>query len=94
MDMGPATEESDGERAGELMSTGATQRAKPPVPPPLSREAARAEEERGIYRREREGVERRSVLRGLILLAAIVVLFTLWHGGAGRAFPAGWWQRW
>ncbi len=73
---------------------GAIRRARRPVPPPLSREAQRSGEEGRLRTREREEVERRSMLRGLLLLAALAVLFAVWHGGAGRAFPAGWWKTW
>ncbi len=64
------------------------------MPPPLPRRVLQDAQEQQVYVREREGLERRSALRGLVLLAVIAVLFALLHGGASRAFPAGWWRQW
>lgn len=69
-------------------------RAGQPAPPPLSRAATQAEGDRAAYQRMREGQERRSMLRGLILLAILVGLIALLHHGMGRAFPTGWWRQW
>ena len=49
-----------------------SKRAAPATAPPLSRSAVRAAEENKLYRRQRESLERRSILRGLILLAIVV----------------------
>ena len=68
--------------------------AGPPVAPSLSRAELRAAQDQATYRQRREVLERRSVLRGLILLAVLIVLFAVMHGGAGRAFPSGWWRQW
>ena len=73
---------------------GALESARPPEPPPLSRAALRATAERVADQRAREDQERRSMLRGLILLGVLVVLFTLFRYGLGQALPHGWWQRW
>ena len=64
-------------------------RAEPPRAPKWPPNLAQAEAERASYRREREAVERRSMLRGLILLAVLVILFALLRAGLGRAFPTG-----
>ncbi len=62
--------------------------------PSLSRSAERDTNDRKRYREERELAERRSMLRGLILLAVIVALIGMAIGGWERAFPAGWWRQW
>jgi hypothetical protein len=69
-------------------------RAQPPRAPQLPASAQRSLEEAAIYRREREGVERQSVLRGLLLLAILVLVAGLLHGGLSRAFFSGWWRHW
>lgn len=43
---------------------------------------------------ERLRRERRQQLRGLILLAFVVLLFSILRAGVGRVFPAGWWRVW
>lgn len=72
----------------------ATKRSGRSRPPSLSGADLHAAEKQAIYRREREVLERGSVLRGLILLAILVVLFAVVHGEASRVFPAGWWRQW
>ncbi len=72
----------------------ATKRSGRSRPPSLSEADLHAAEKQATYRREREILERGSVLRGLILLAILVVLFAVVHGEASRAFPAGWWRQW
>ena len=52
------------------------------------------EEERRQHLRGREALERRSILRGLILFAILVLIISLLHAGTDRSFPAGWWRRW
>jgi hypothetical protein len=69
-------------------------RAAPASAPELPRSAAEDKAEHGMYVRSREAAERRSVLRGLILLAVLVVVFAALHAGLDRAFPAGWLHRW
>lgn len=84
----PGSETGNGQRtAAEVKPAGR------PVPPSLSRAALRAEGERKEYGRGRELLERRSVMRGLILLAILIIVFALLRGGAGRAFPPGWWRQ-
>jgi len=51
-----------------------------------------AEAERARYLRGREAVESRSVVRGLILLAVLVLLASMIRAGFGRVFVQGWWR--
>lgn len=44
------------------------------------------------YRSEREQAERRSVVRGLILMAAVVLIGSMARAGLDRAFVHGWWR--
>jgi hypothetical protein len=44
------------------------------------------------YRREREKTERRSVTRGLILMAIVVLVGSIVRAGLDRAFVHGWWR--
>ena len=69
-------------------------RAGTPVAPALSRAMQRAAIAQQVRRQEGEGTERRSVLRGLILLAVLILLFALLFGGTSRVFPPGWWRQW
>jgi hypothetical protein len=39
-------------------------------------------------------VERKRQIRGLMLLAFAVLLFSLLRAGPGNVFPAGWWRLW
>ena len=54
----------------------------------------KAQSEQAAYLRNREELERRSVLRGLVLLALIALAVSLIRAGGGRAFYAGWWRQW
>ncbi len=36
--------------------------------------------------------ERRSQLRGLLVLSALVLLWVLWHADRRAIFHAGWWR--
>lgn len=67
-------------------------RAAPPQRPPRTEafERERAELER--RRRQQETVERRSVVRGLILLAAVVLVGSILRAGLDRVFVHGWWR--
>lgn len=42
----------------------------------------------------REQRERRRQLRGLLMLALVVLVLAWWRMGWHRAFPAGWWRLW
>lgn len=43
---------------------------------------------------ERLRRERRQQLRGLMLLAFVVLVFSILRAGVDRVFPAGWWRLW
>jgi hypothetical protein len=47
-------------------------------------------------RRLAEGLwqERKRQVRGLMLLAFAVLLFSILRKGLGNVFPAGWWRLW
>ena len=65
--------------------------ADPPRIPAATPALEHAEGERRKYIREREGRERRSVLRGLIVLALVVLILSMWRAGADRLFVGRWW---
>ncbi len=67
-------------------------RASPPRPPELTAALKRQLEAHESYRREREQVERRSVVRGLILLALLTLSGSILRAGLGRVFVHGWWR--
>jgi hypothetical protein len=69
-------------------------RAEPPQPPAKSAELLRQDAERAKWMRARLRVEQRSLLRGLLLLAVVILLASLAHAGFGRLFVAGWWRQW
>ena len=52
----------------------------------------REREEFESYRLERERMERRSVVRGLILLAVVVLVGSIARAGLDRVFVQGWWR--
>jgi hypothetical protein len=65
--------------------------AAPRAPEPTrGRVRDRAEFER--YRGERETIERRSAVRGLILLAVVVAVGSMARAGLDRVFVHGWWR--
>lgn len=69
-------------------------RAQPPRPPALSQSQQRADLARREALAARLGLEQRSLLRGLILLALVVLLVSLSRAGLGRLFLPGWWRVW
>lgn len=69
-------------------------RAEPPRAPELLPAQQRAELARTEVLRARLGVEERSFLRGLMLLALVVLLVSLARAGFGRLFVPGWWRQW
>ena len=73
---------------------GHDRRAQPPRPPERTPAVVKAQKERAEFLREREGLEHRSLLRGLILLALLVLAISLFRAGADRLFYAGWWRQW
>jgi hypothetical protein len=70
------------------------QHAAPPTIPPATREQQRELAERETHHREGEQIERRRQLRGLLMLALIVLAFSIARAGLGRVFPHGWWRLW
>ncbi len=73
------------ERVGE-------HRAAPPQLPVLTRALEQKREEFDAYRRDRETVERRSMVRALILIAVLVLVGSIVHAGLDRVFVHGWWR--
>ncbi len=69
-------------------------RAQPPRAPALGPAALKAKAESRAYLEQRERLELRSVLRGLVLLAILALLITLFRADLGRAFFSGWWRQW
>ncbi len=67
-------------------------RAEKPRIPAATRAQERASEEQQQYLHKREGLEARSVLRGLIVLALLVLLASMIRAGFGRVFVHGWWR--
>lgn len=67
-------------------------RAAPPQLPALTPALKRQQAEFEIYRKQREQVERRSMLRGLILIAALVIVGSIARAGLERVFVHGWWR--
>jgi hypothetical protein len=66
--------------------------AAPRIPQP-TREQQGAKEEHRLYLRERAGLESASILRGLVLLALVALLFSMYRAGLARVFVPGWWHR-
>jgi hypothetical protein len=69
-------------------------RAEPPRPPALTERDQRRETERLGKLRVRVALEQRSLLRGLILLAVVILIVSLARAGFGRLFVPGWWTQW
>jgi hypothetical protein len=67
-------------------------RAAPPRLPELTPAMKRRREAYEIYRREREKIERRSVVRGLLLLALLALSISIFRSGLDRVFVHGWWR--
>jgi ferric-dicitrate binding protein FerR (iron transport regulator) len=67
-------------------------RAASPQLPALSSAFERDRQEFERYRNDREKAERRSVVRGLILLALFVLLGSMVRAGLDRVFVHGWWR--
>jgi hypothetical protein len=67
-------------------------RAAAPRTPEPTRGQVRALAAFKIYRAERERIERRSTVRGLILLAVVVAVGRIARAGLDRVFVQGWWR--
>jgi hypothetical protein len=70
------------------------ERAAPPAIPAATQRQQRDLAERDTYHRERENVERRRQLRGLLVLALVVLVLSVARAGLDRVFPASWWHLW
>jgi hypothetical protein len=69
-------------------------RAAPVRAPEPTRALLRASEAQSAYRNERALVERRGMVRGLLLLATVVFALSVWRAGLERVFLHGWWRHW
>lgn len=69
-------------------------RAQPPRPPELNDRDERRDQTRARALRMRVRVEERSLLRGLILIALVVLIVSLARAGFDRLFVPGWWRQW
>jgi hypothetical protein len=69
-------------------------RAQPARPPALSEQERHRESTGKKNLRARVLLEQRSLLRGLILLAVIILIVSLARAGFGRLFVPGWWRQW
>jgi hypothetical protein len=67
-------------------------RAAPPQLPPSSPALERDRQDFQSYRTEREKPERRSVVRGLILMSVLVLVGSIVRAGLDRVFVRGWWR--
>lgn len=72
----------------------AGKRAKPPCPPAITEREQRSENERLDRLNARVRLEQRSLLRGLILLAVVILIASLARAGFGRLFVPKWWTQW
>ena len=69
-------------------------RAEPPRPPALTEREQLREADRLDRLKVRVRLEQRSLLRGLILLAVLILIASLARAGLGRLFVPGWWRQW
>ena len=69
-------------------------RAAAPQAPPATRALERALAEQTAHRAVRAQLERRSVVRGLVLLAVIVLVASVLRAGVCNVFLPGWWRHW
>jgi hypothetical protein len=72
----------------------AGQRAEPARPPALTERDQRGEKARLETLNARLQLEQRSLLRGLILLAVVILIASLARAGFGRLFVPRWWTQW
>jgi hypothetical protein len=66
--------------------------AAPVALPAMTRALLLKRDEFEVYRREREKIERRSMVRALILIAMVALVGSIVHAGLDRVFVHGWWQ--
>ncbi len=68
--------------------------AQPPAIPEPTAALLQARAEADAHRQQREALERRSLVRGLLLLAAVVLVLSIARAGLDRVFVPGWWRQW
>ncbi len=76
------------------MKTPAEPRAEAVRPPQPTPELEGAREQQQKHRNKREAMERRSVVRGLIVLAVLAMGWSIARAGLDRVFVHGWWRQW
>ena len=69
-------------------------RPAPPAAFPPTPQQQRETAEQQAFQRDREHAERRRQLRGLLILALIVLAVSIARAGLGRVFPPAWWRLW
>jgi hypothetical protein len=67
-------------------------RAQPARIPVPTRALERAREESEVYVAERKREQLRSLIRGLLVMAMVVLVLSMARAGLGRAFPPNWWR--
>jgi hypothetical protein len=67
-------------------------RAAPPQLPALTPAFEQQQAEFELYRKQREQIERRSMVRGLILIPLLVLAGSIARAGLERVFVHGWWR--
>jgi hypothetical protein len=70
------------------------QRAAAPAIPAVTREQERQLAALAERHREGEQVERSRQLRGLLVLAFVVLVLSIARAGLASVFPHGWWRIW
>jgi len=69
-------------------------RAEAVRPPQATPELSEAQAKQQVRLRALEGSERRSMVRGLIVLAALALAWSIARAGWARVFVHGWWKQW
>jgi hypothetical protein len=76
------------------MSVPVEPRAEAVRPPQATPEMESVQGEQQAHRVVREARERRSVVRGLIVLGVLALGWSIARAGLGRVFVHGWWRQW
>jgi hypothetical protein len=76
------------------MQTASEDRAQAPAIPEPTPALLRARADADAHRLQRQVLERRSLVRGLLLFAAIVLILSIARAGLDRTFVPGWWHQW
>ena len=79
---------------GVPLGTQAERRAAPVEAPAATPAMQRERAAQREFVKEREQVERRRMVRGLIVLALLVLALSMARAGMGRVFVPGWWRQW